>query len=511
MEDSLTLVLNENRVNVHKGKLASKSRYFAALFSHNFNDSSNKEHIINYDIDLCTLQNFVEWIHDDNHVDTYCHSIKSSMTKFMKDNFVELINLLQLSTLFVVEELTNDVVEIIVLCWLLPERVIDIWLLSQELGIKILQDICLSVCLDRFEELPLLSLLKLTKDNLTRLLENVNVRSSIEHLYRVIDYCKTSQFLSVNAEKERQLKFIQGIVIYETYEDATKVAHLYTWNGSVLSKCVQLKNMQESRKSLIGMQVASRGFNVYTIGGEWGLGTGHFNDIIWRYCLLSRKWYYQAKLRYSRRHMVAAFLKNKLVIVGGVGKHRLKLFTVDILDIHTGQWRDGARIPESFTDVPPHCVLNEKLFLIKSSVYIYHPKEDYWQAILIHNNPVVQRVDAFLTRATTLFLTDRHLDETVLSKIDVAKESICNREECLKQQIEHIVLPNTNIVYEDDLYELRYVHVAGIGIMVLNMNSDDKYEYLHLHTEIRKDIGNCFIPKVGCLNIMDPNSLYDTV
>lgn len=34
--------------------------------------------------------------------------------------------------------------------------------------------------------------------------------------------------------------------------------------------------------------------------------------------------------------MIAVFISNKLIIVGGVGKHRVKLRSVDILDIHTG-------------------------------------------------------------------------------------------------------------------------------------------------------------------------------
>lgn len=56
MEEYLTLILKENRLKVNKEKLASKSCYFASLFSHNFNDSHNKEHVINYDIALYTLQ-----------------------------------------------------------------------------------------------------------------------------------------------------------------------------------------------------------------------------------------------------------------------------------------------------------------------------------------------------------------------------------------------------------------------------------------------------------------------
>lgn len=107
------------------------------------------------------------------------------MTKFFQNNFIELLNLLQLSVLFIVDELINDIIEIIVLCWLLPDKVIDIWLLAQELNIKPLRDICLSVCLDRFKELPLSMLIELTTDNINQLIQNINVRSTKNYLYFV--------------------------------------------------------------------------------------------------------------------------------------------------------------------------------------------------------------------------------------------------------------------------------------------------------------------------------------
>lgn len=56
MEGNITLIHNENHIEVDKQKLASKSCYFASLFSHNFNDSHNKEYIINYNIAFSTLQ-----------------------------------------------------------------------------------------------------------------------------------------------------------------------------------------------------------------------------------------------------------------------------------------------------------------------------------------------------------------------------------------------------------------------------------------------------------------------
>jgi len=38
----------------------------------------------------------------------------------------------------------------------------------------------------------------------------------------------------------------------------------------------------------------------------------------------------------ERRNMITVFLKNKLVLMGGVGRYRRKLQSIDIYDIHTG-------------------------------------------------------------------------------------------------------------------------------------------------------------------------------
>lgn len=59
-------------------------------------------------------------------------------------------------------------------------------------------------------------------------------------------------------------------------------------------------------------------------------------------------------------------------------------------------------MPESFTDVPPHCVLEGKLFVMKSFLYIYDPDSNHWQTVSISNNFAVQSVDALLTDATAL-------------------------------------------------------------------------------------------------------------
>jgi len=46
----------------------------------------------------------------------------------------------------------------------------------------------------------------------------------------------------------------------------------------------------------------------------------------------------------ERRDMITVFLKNKLVLMGGVGRYRQKLQSVDIYDIYTGNFNYAALI-----------------------------------------------------------------------------------------------------------------------------------------------------------------------
>ncbi|XP_031832366.1 uncharacterized protein LOC116426879 isoform X1 [Nomia melanderi] len=523
MEENLMLILGENCVEVSKEKLANKSRYFASLFSHNFADSHNKQHIINYDIALSTLQNFIEWTPDDQErVDIQCHSIKSSMTKFVKDNFEDLLNLLELSVLFIVDELISDIEDIIILFWLEPEKVIDIWLLAQELGLKVLQGICISICLDRFEELPLSLLLKLTKNNITQLLQNVNVRASNKYLHFVRDKWMLHHMISdiPDIKDERKPKFIRTMVVHKLPESANTGEYLYLWNGDVFSECMQVSSVQGPQKGLSGMGTTGRGFSLYTAGGEMGIGNGKISNSIWRYCLISKKWFHYAKMPQPKRHMVIVFIGNQLLIVGGVGKNRIKSTAMYSLNIHKGTWCHGPTLPCCFTEVPPHCVMNGKLFLITSDVYVYDPRAEWWIKIM-SDIPIV--IDACFTPNTTLFQTpdtnffqsDKHRDKTTLSRIDVMRESVCEKKDCSRRHLNS--LPN-NPIYctHKSKYnygcQLSYAKVAGIGVMLMQYPHDEEYKYLHSHTESRRDSVNFTIPRGGgSFQIIDPDTLYDTV
>lgn len=113
------------------------------------------------------LQDFIKWINSDTHI------IKMD---FERNDLGRLLTLLELSVLFAVDNLIESITEILERYHLLPQDVLNIWLLAQELGVKTLQDLCLAICLDRFTELPRNLILKLSRQNFLKLIGNSNLR-----------------------------------------------------------------------------------------------------------------------------------------------------------------------------------------------------------------------------------------------------------------------------------------------------------------------------------------------
>ena len=92
---------------------------------------------------------------------------------------------MELSVLFAVDNLTEDVIDRLERYYMSPKYVINIWLISQDLNINVLRDLSLAVCLDRFDELPISSIYELSRENFLKLLGNINIRSTESYLFHV--------------------------------------------------------------------------------------------------------------------------------------------------------------------------------------------------------------------------------------------------------------------------------------------------------------------------------------
>ncbi|XP_063993306.1 uncharacterized protein LOC135170980 [Diachasmimorpha longicaudata] len=545
--NQVILILGDNRIRANRDKLAKHSLYFSSLFSENFNDHRQNEYPINYGVSLDTLKDFVKWAEDTKHNDPKIqthYKVEKCMEKFTNTHNSNPLELLELSVVFMCEKLTNDLTSIIILHWLYAEKIIEIWTLAQELGLDKLRDVALGACLDRFEELPYSSLSELTLENLLKLVGNVNVSCSrrwlrfiakeavqhhsasaehdpSSHLYKsLLQIAEGPVDTCPNSIKNRP-KYVSCVVAHKSMGDKGKIPCVYWWRNSKFTELVDLKDIasiMDNGKEVFGRQVIGRGFSIYVIGGEQGLGSGRFTKTIWRYCLLSKTWFSVAEMPRPRRHMAVAFIKNKLYLIGGIGQHRLKLSSVDVLDIHTGLWSKAAEIPEMFTEVPASCVVDEKLIYFKTNFYVYDPIIDEWQAIkksscdgssgLNHVDSLISYEDNTCCNDNNVYvgIADSDNQRTLLSRFSLDSTSgrlrfICEQSCDFPRQIF-----NGSMLFS-------FSHSNGeVKVERGTLESINSYQFMGICSTIVKSIHESgFQSRIGCFNVIDPATLHQQI
>ncbi|KYM86885.1 hypothetical protein ALC53_03808, partial [Atta colombica] len=235
---------------------------------------------------------FVDWIHNDK-IDiftTNCWDIKKCD---------RLSILVELSIIFAV----NNLIEYLIykieekLYFMPPEYVINLWLLSQELSLNILQDISLAFCLDRFDDLPLNSIYELSKENFLKLIGNINITSTKSYLLKITNkwMAHHNDFtIALDILKNKETKILHSIISCENRDSDNTEKFIHCWDGNDFFELTSFKypedivNCYTDKYKLEGMQIIGRRYNFYLCGGEFG-DTGIFNKNVWRYSLITKK------------------------------------------------------------------------------------------------------------------------------------------------------------------------------------------------------------------------------
>lgn len=93
--------------------------------------------------------------------------------------------------------------------------------------------------------------------------------------------------------------------------------------------------------------VCSVGKDVYFLGGEYGIGSGCWNQgvFLWDHAL--EKWVKVSTLPEPRRHCKSVVIGSCIHLCGGFGRFRVRLNSIDIYDTVTGSWCREHMHPES--------------------------------------------------------------------------------------------------------------------------------------------------------------------
>lgn len=97
----------------------------------------------------------------------------------------------------------------------------EVWLLAEDLELKVLRDIAFARCLDRFEDLSLSCLLKLSKENFFRLVLNTNVNSSSDRMVFIIEEWKKNNGV-INPSVGNSLRLGQRDIVEAGQDEADR-------------------------------------------------------------------------------------------------------------------------------------------------------------------------------------------------------------------------------------------------------------------------------------------------
>ncbi|XP_011880356.1 PREDICTED: uncharacterized protein LOC105568901 isoform X2 [Vollenhovia emeryi] len=380
--EKVILILQEERYEVEKQKLTKKSRYFAVLLLKHYLEYNKREHIINYDIPQNVFQNFISWIRGDKNVLT---NATSNDCKLLDDLYL----LLELSVLFLVDNLEKDITEL--LCqkhFMVPHHVLDTWLLTQELCVREVRDLAFAFCLQYFTKLPVHAILYLSRENFVKLIGNINIQASKYYLRDIREQWMGLHFFDFIPKELIENKYPTVLHSIISCEYSNQEQFIHCWDEREFFELTSfeyprdiLERCCSTGKSLEGAQITGRKYDLYLCGGEYGIGSGKFNRDVWRYSLITKKWYHETIMPEQRRHMITILWNSKLLLVGGVGQYRQKLRSVDIYDIYTGVWTLGSEVPVQFTSVPEHLIYKDMLIIYQHlpTVYVYFADVNVWE------------------------------------------------------------------------------------------------------------------------------------
>lgn len=177
--------------------------------------------------------------------------------------------------------------------------------------------------------------------------------------------------------KQREINKMPCLLLW-TGNKFEELEHPYCVNN----KCFKSqKHFYNNNVPVYGYVTCIIGNDLYLFGGEHVIGSGHWNKMIWKCNLQNNEWNNVGALENPRRHCLIAVLDEEVYFIGGYGKFRKKLTTVESYNIRTGIWQEKAQIP-----IPVHSSVavayDDNIYVFSTPIYCYIPSKNEWKEAL---------------------------------------------------------------------------------------------------------------------------------
>ncbi|XP_045468087.1 uncharacterized protein LOC123676315 isoform X1 [Harmonia axyridis] len=151
-----------------------------------------------------------------------------------------------------------------------------------------------------------------------------------------------------------------------------------------LTKIITLESNQ--LHDLVGFEVQVYKKKIYIFGGEFSIGKGIWNDRFWHCNIERKKLNTKCGTPIKRRHFKSCVAGGFLYIIGGTGKYRIRKNDMLHFNFKSEKWgTDVVQLPCCPTSLK-YCAFNEKLFILDCHSklgYFYVNDKNNWLSVNI--------------------------------------------------------------------------------------------------------------------------------
>lgn len=155
---------------------------------------------------------------------------------------------------------------------------------------------------------------------------------------------------------------------------------MFNFKTKSFKSLVQLSKVHEGPVEASGYKVCTLGKDVYIFGGEYMFGYSNWQNSVWRWDSFKNIWNIETSLLSSRRHHSICVHEEFIYLIGGYGKHRIILDSVDRYDTFKCSWKRCASLPSPLYSAAC-CSHKGIIYVFSHQIFTYDQQLDEWHTL----------------------------------------------------------------------------------------------------------------------------------
>ncbi|RXG72991.1 Actin-binding protein IPP [Armadillidium vulgare] len=171
----------------------------------------------------------------------------------------------------------------------------------------------------------------------------------------------------------------------------------------------------ETDLSWCSMLLNITGYCFYILGGQYQIGSNKWNSDVWSFDTVTQKWEIHEALPENRRNHMMCVVDSVIYLLGGYGKHRISLTSMDAYDTINRKWlKSLPKVP--FNGCGACCAYNQTILVfVEDMLHTYNVENRKWFSEKIRSTEARSYVSA-VCHNDLVYLLRSYSNEVYITK-----------------------------------------------------------------------------------------------